>query len=162
MMRMVCEGARCGGRVRLAAKAFGALHSLIDTVVGPVAFDRLLADRTMALVRRSAREIDVELAIRDGADRDPLDLLRELRELLATGRSGSTTPAGPRLRHGELTRREIEILTLVGQGRSDPEIAEALFISPKTASVHVANIKGKLGLDSRLEVALKARELGLV
>jgi DNA-binding NarL/FixJ family response regulator len=49
----------------------------------------------------------------------------------------------------------------LGAGRSDPEIAEALFISPKTASVHVANIKAKLRLGSRLEVALRARELGL-
>ena len=65
------------------------------------------------------------------------------------------------MRHGELTKREVEILGLVGQGKSDPEIAEILVISPKTASVHVTNIKGKLGLESRLEVALRARDLGL-
>jgi DNA-binding NarL/FixJ family response regulator len=66
-----------------------------------------------------------------------------------------------RIRHGELTRREVEVLALVGRGASDPEIAEALFISPKTASVHLANIKGKLGLETRVQVALRARELGL-
>jgi predicted ATPase/DNA-binding CsgD family transcriptional regulator len=59
-----------------------------------------------------------------------------------------------------LTAREVEVLALLALGRSDSEIAEALFISPKTASVHVANIKGKLGLGSRLEVALHARDLG--
>ena len=59
-----------------------------------------------------------------------------------------------------LTRREVEVLALVAQGRSDGEIATELLISPKTASVHVTNIKGKLGLDSRLQVALHAREMG--
>jgi NarL family two-component system response regulator LiaR len=67
-----------------------------------------------------------------------------------------------RRRHGELTPREVEILAMVGMGRTDPQIAEALFISPKTASVHVANVKAKLGLETRLDVALHARELGLV
>ena len=56
----------------------------------------------------------------------------------------------------------MEILALVGTGQTDSQIAESLFISPKTASVHVANIKAKLGVDSRLEIALRARELGLV
>jgi DNA-binding CsgD family transcriptional regulator len=60
-----------------------------------------------------------------------------------------------------LTAREVEVLALVGAGRSDAEISQTLFISPKTASVHVANIKGKLGVASRVEVALHARDLGL-
>ena len=44
---------------------------------------------------------------------------------------------------------------------SDAEIADALFISKKTASVHVANIKGKFGANSRIEIALVAQRLGL-
>jgi predicted ATPase/DNA-binding CsgD family transcriptional regulator len=75
-----------------------------------------------------------------------------------------TTP--PRMpvapRGAALTHREVEVLALLGQGRSDAEIAEQLFISKKTASVHVANIKGKLGSDSRVETALAAVRLGLV
>jgi DNA-binding NarL/FixJ family response regulator len=53
------------------------------------------------------------------------------------------------------------VLALLADGRSDREIADAIFISPKTASVHVSNIKGKLGVATRLEAALRARELGL-
>jgi DNA-binding CsgD family transcriptional regulator len=53
------------------------------------------------------------------------------------------------VRHGELARQEIEALGLVGRGRSDPEIADAVFISPKTASVHVSNIKEKLEVSPR-------------
>jgi DNA-binding CsgD family transcriptional regulator len=52
-----------------------------------------------------------------------------------------------------LTPREQEVLALVASGMSDGEIATALVISKKTASVHVANIKAKLGASSRVEVA---------
>ncbi|HUG48754.1 MAG TPA: helix-turn-helix transcriptional regulator [Candidatus Limnocylindria bacterium] len=52
-----------------------------------------------------------------------------------------------------LTAREREVLALVAGGRTDRQIAEALFISPKTASVHVSNIKAKLGVEHRIEAA---------
>jgi len=52
-----------------------------------------------------------------------------------------------------LTNREREVLRLLVEGRSNKEIAGALFISPKTASVHVSNILGKLGASSRTEAA---------
>ena len=52
-----------------------------------------------------------------------------------------------------LTQREIEVLRLVAGGRSNRSIAEALFISPKTASVHVSNILSKLAVTSRVEAA---------
>ncbi len=53
-----------------------------------------------------------------------------------------------------LSQREVEVLALVAAGRSDGEIAERLFISRKTASSHVAHIKNKLGVESRVEIAL--------
>jgi DNA-binding CsgD family transcriptional regulator len=60
-----------------------------------------------------------------------------------------------------LTERELEVLRLVAAGRSNREIATELFISPKTASVHVSNILGKLGAASRGEAAAKAHTLRL-
>ena len=51
---------------------------------------------------------------------------------------------------------------MVVAGRSNAEIADELFISRKTASVHVANIKGKFGAASRVEIATMALERGLV
>src|SRR5215213_6584953 len=48
-----------------------------------------------------------------------------------------------------LTKREIEVLRLLSEGRTDREIAAALFISPRTANSHVTNIFGKMGVDSR-------------
>jgi DNA-binding CsgD family transcriptional regulator len=60
-----------------------------------------------------------------------------------------------------LTERELEVLRLVAAGRSNRDIAGELFISPKTASVHVSNILGKLGVASRGEAAAKAHSLRL-
>jgi DNA-binding NarL/FixJ family response regulator len=67
---------------------------------------------------------------------------------------------GPRSLAG-LTPRELEVLRLLVEGRSNRQIAEQLFISGKTASVHVTNLLAKLGVHSRLEAAAMARRLGL-
>jgi predicted ATPase/DNA-binding CsgD family transcriptional regulator len=61
-----------------------------------------------------------------------------------------------------LTPREIEVLQLVAAGSSNGEIGSALFISTKTASVHVSNILAKLGVSGRGEAAALAYKLGLV
>jgi DNA-binding NarL/FixJ family response regulator len=60
-----------------------------------------------------------------------------------------------------LTAREIEVLRLVAAGRSNREIAAELFISAKTASVHVSNILAKLGASGRTEAAAIALREGL-
>jgi ATP/maltotriose-dependent transcriptional regulator MalT len=60
-----------------------------------------------------------------------------------------------------LTRREREVLVLVSQGLTNREIAGNLFISEKTASVHVSNIMAKLEAANRTEAGAKARTLGL-
>jgi ATP/maltotriose-dependent transcriptional regulator MalT len=67
-------------------------------------------------------------------------------------------PGGPPL---GLTAREYEVLRLVAAGHSNREIASELFISVKTASVHVSNILGKLGVTSRGEAAATAHRLSL-
>ena len=67
--------------------------------------------------------------------------------------------AGDRL---GLTDREAEVIRLVAAGRSNQQIADALFITRKTASVHVSNILGKLGVANRVEAAAIAQRLGLV
>lgn len=61
-----------------------------------------------------------------------------------------------------LTPREREVLALVAEGRSNRQIAERLFISPKTASVHVSNILAKLSVTGRGEAAALAHRLRLV
>jgi DNA-binding CsgD family transcriptional regulator len=82
---------------------------------------------------------------------------RSARLSLRTARGGDR-PAPGRL---GLTAREFEVLRLVAAGRSNPEIAAELYISAKTASVHVSNILAKLGVSGRGEAAAAAHRLGL-
>ena len=68
------------------------------------------------------------------------------------------------VRHTELglTRREVEVLRLVALGLTNREVATTLFISEKTAGVHVSNILRKLDLRSRVEASAYAYRLGLL
>ncbi|MER5428872.1 AAA family ATPase [Streptomyces sp. NPDC002588] len=70
-------------------------------------------------------------------------------------------PATDSAEHLGLTTREHDVLRLVSTGRTNRQIAEELFISPKTASVHVSNILAKLGVSGRTEAAAVAHRLGL-
>jgi DNA-binding CsgD family transcriptional regulator/tetratricopeptide (TPR) repeat protein len=73
----------------------------------------------------------------------------------------ATRPDSPKHELG-LTEREAEVMRLVAAGRSNQQIADTLFITRKTASVHVSNIIGKLGVANRVEAAAIAQRLGLV
>ena len=63
--------------------------------------------------------------------------------------------------HG-LTSREIEVLRLLGTGATNAEIGRRLFMSPKTASVHVTAILRKLGVSGRVQAATVAERMGLL
>jgi two-component system NarL family response regulator len=82
-------------------------------------------------------------------------LFTALRDLLR--HSGTTSARIP-----ELTGRELEILGLVGNGKTSREIAEELFISENTVRNHVRNVLDKLGLRSRFEAVTWAQREGLI
>ena len=75
------------------------------------------------------------------------------------------TETGMRLKSPQipsLTHREQDVLGLLGQRRTDIEIADQLFISPKTVSSHVSSILAKLGAKNRREAAAMAVRFGLI
>jgi DNA-binding NarL/FixJ family response regulator len=81
-----------------------------------------------------------------------------LRELRALGAKPAAEPSGG----PALTARELEVLTLVAQGRSNRDIGLVLFISSKTVSVHVSNLLAKLQASGRMEAVAIARRRGLM
>jgi DNA-binding NarL/FixJ family response regulator len=89
------------------------------------------------------------------------DLARRARLDPGNGsQDGHGSGPGGRSPLAALTGREREVLSLIARGMSNREIGTELFITPKTASVHVSNILGKLGAASRTEAAAIAfREL---
>ncbi|MET9776370.1 AAA family ATPase [Streptomyces sp. NPDC006367] len=87
-------------------------------------------------------------------------LARRARLPLGHTAAPAAAPADPAEALG-LTSRERDVLRLVSEGHTNRRIAEELFISPKTASVHVSNILAKLGVSGRGEAAALAHRLGL-
>ena len=92
---------------------------------------------------------------------EQIAILARRARIRLDGEDGAGAVVGAGVGEFGLTERELEVLRLVAEGRSNREIAGELFISPKTASVHVSNILGKLGVASRGEAAARAHSLRL-
>jgi DNA-binding CsgD family transcriptional regulator len=130
------------------------------------------ADRTMAELhwwRRLLRQLTLEAALADGwgdpvpalrADLEAFErtgaeqLARTCRDLLRragapTRRGRGRTPVPAWLRGAGVTAREMDVLALVAEGLSNREIAQRLFLSPRTVETHVSNLLAKTGLASR-------------
>jgi DNA-binding CsgD family transcriptional regulator len=108
---------------------------------------------------REARAVAVELGARP-LERELSALARRARlDLKDVPEAGAGAAS---LERFELTPRELDVLPLVADGRTNREIAAELFISDKTASVHVSRILAKLGVRNRAEAAAVAHRLGAV
>jgi DNA-binding CsgD family transcriptional regulator len=114
------------------------------------------------LARRARIPLDagVSASTPDG-DVGPLTTAAEGTGADAPSGAAPSPPPPPFAALG-LSARESEVLSLVAAGRTNGQIARELFISPKTASVHVTHILDKLGVSSRIEAAMLAARAGLV
>jgi DNA-binding CsgD family transcriptional regulator len=120
-----------------------------------------LAEALLGADRRTEAAAEVsaayEVAVRLGA----LPLKEALEALARRGRLEAGLPVPVRVDQ-TLTARERDVLALVARGRTNRQIGRTLFISEKTASVHVSNILGKLGASGRTEAVAIASRRGLV
>jgi DNA-binding CsgD family transcriptional regulator len=138
---------------RIAYAGFRQAEALLATT-GDRDRATTVLGRTAAITGRlGARPLDSE--IQALGRRARLDLAPPTP---AAAPAAGTLPAAAQL---GLTPREAEVLALVAAGRSNRQIAQTLFISPKTASVHVSSILAKLGVAGRVEAAAVAHRLGL-
>jgi LuxR family transcriptional regulator, maltose regulon positive regulatory protein len=155
--------AACGDHDR-ARRSFEDALDLLTATDAPFEAARVrvdLAETLAALGRRQAarRELDRALtAFRDlGADHE---VARAQAILTRVERAQPSTPAEGRGPLGELSRRELEVLTHVAAGLTNHEIAERLVLSEHTVNRHVANILRKLAVPSRAAAAALAGRHG--
>jgi DNA-binding NarL/FixJ family response regulator len=130
--------------------------------------ERLIADARMAgavgFLVKDASTDEVVLAVRDAhsgkqvlsmptPDSGPV-LDPQPREPLATREPDPDAP--------QLTDREQQLLQLLADGQTPKEVAEVLFIAPKTVRNHLTKIYSKLGVESRSQAIVEALRLGIV
>jgi DNA-binding NarL/FixJ family response regulator len=101
----------------------------------------------------------VRVVARGDALLSPTITRRLIADIASRPRPG-TAPS--RERFAQLTHRELEVLTLVGTGLSNDEIAARLFLSPLTAKTHVSRVLTKLGARDRAQLVVAAYEAGIV
>lgn len=98
-------------------------------------------------------------------DSAPAELIQSIRRVRAGRRAISPEAAerlAGRVAQRELSEREVEVLRLLAEGRSNKQIAKALGIADGTVKVHVANVLDKLGVQGRSEAVAQALRRGLV
>lgn len=149
MLRAYVDGSRDAWTEAYASRADPALPAVLRTLVAYElarvidGHDPRAADHLLAEARSEAAGLGAHL------------LVRWCDELRPSATQVVTRPGG-------LTAREVEVLRLVAEGRSNSQVGQALVISTKTASVHVSNIIAKLGVSSRGEAAAWAHSHGVI
>src|SRR6266511_3152143 len=161
------EGASDPERWQAAAAAYDRLQRPFEA-----AYARFRQAEALLAARASRQQAEQALrsahrtavALGAGPLRREIELLAQRGRLRLDEQVNTTPPAAvppsPTAPLG-LTRRETEVLALVAQGRSNRQIGQQLFITEKTASLHVSHILTKLGVASRVEAAGVAHRLGL-
>jgi DNA-binding CsgD family transcriptional regulator/Tfp pilus assembly protein PilF len=155
---LIAAAALAEGRVRVAAGQGDARSCLHEALKGfaqaqlPMELARARLEMARALSERSPAVAVVEAK----AALESFERLEAARHADAAGallRSlGAPVRTGPK-GVGALTRREAEVLRLIGAGLSNPEIGERLYITRKTVETHVGNVLAKLGMRNRAEAA---------
>jgi DNA-binding NarL/FixJ family response regulator len=115
--------------------------------------ERALASGAYAYIVETTHPDDIRAAIRQGF---------QASVFLGVGEPATQRPAVRRGEHEALTKRELEILRLVSEGRSNADVARKLWVTEQTVKFHLSNIYRKLGVANRTEAARWAQLTGLL
>ena len=163
------------GRFQRAARLFGAMDALLQTQASRLPqFYQQYADHHLAELRA---KLDEERFARAWAEGQQMPLADAIELALAEDLSPASPPRGERLTEpgrlagpltdvaalspGGLSRREVEVLALLAQGKSNKQIGEALTLSVRTVERHIANICLKTGVHGRAAATAYAFRHGL-
>jgi DNA-binding NarL/FixJ family response regulator len=146
-------------RLFAAVAAFGARAGLV-----PARALREQNEAALAAAGAALGEAAFAAAWAAGQSLSPAEVVGEAKAVAdAPAPPARTGPVGrPAAAPFGLTARELEVLQLLVDGRADREIADALFLSPRTVHHHVANVLAKLGAANRVGAVEVARAAGLL
>jgi DNA-binding CsgD family transcriptional regulator/tetratricopeptide (TPR) repeat protein len=155
------RGEASAGSWRAATEAFGALRQ-----ASRAAYAEMRQAEAMALSGAAPRAVaePLQRAHAVAVDAGIVPFRAEIEKLARRARVGlPDQQAGPRegAERLGLTEREAEVLALLAEGRTNRQIGQELFITEKTASLHVSRILTKLGVSNRGEAAAAAHRVGL-
>lgn len=111
----------------------------------------------LSYLLKTARAEEIVDAIRRAVKKEAV-----IEPKVAAKMVGRFRGSSERLPHHDLTERELEVLTLIAQGKTNQEIADELFIGIKTVKTHVSNVLSKLGVEDRTQAAIYAHRHKLV
>jgi non-specific serine/threonine protein kinase len=149
------------GEPELAARLLGACSA--GDVQNRIAQQPLVSDLIQQVTERTRRSLGDAAFERLFAEGTQCSLPEALELGLGVARrAAGVLPLDMDGHDGDLTTREREVLQLVSAGRTDRQIADALFVSRRTVNTHVTHILGKLGVSSRTEAAAEAVRRNLV
>ncbi|MDP9364750.1 MAG: tetratricopeptide repeat protein, partial [Chloroflexota bacterium] len=159
----LAQVALAAGQSEQAVRLLGAVEALYEAmgVVPPVDVREEIA-RSTGKARAILGEDRYEAAWQAGRALPLRDAMDEAAAVTIPPErvGGGVAPAAPTA--FGLTSREMEVLRLLAEGRTNEEVAEALFISPRTAATHVRNILAKVGVESRAAAVGQAIRQGIV
>jgi non-specific serine/threonine protein kinase len=160
-LEKLAEAASLQNQPERAVRVFGAAAALrapVNSVIDPV--DQPEYDRLIAALRATLGEEAFAAAWAEGR---ALTLERAIEVALAELEQPTAELAQTaKQKFGGLTAREREVVVLIAQGKSNREIAEAMTVGVKTVETYVTRILNKLGFDSRVQIAVWAKDKALI
>jgi len=150
------------GEPERAARLFGASEALLEAVGAPRyvhAQDRALYERAVEALRSRLNE---EAFAAIWSEVRAMTLGQAVEYALSEEEESAPPPSAPPKGKAALTAREVEVLGLVAEGLTDPQVAERLYLSPRTVGRHLRSIYNKLGVSSRAAAVKQAVERDLI